>query len=71
MQKKELGRPVAASVRERLAEALHLQAMEANPLRPDEVAMFEMFEREEWSAEDRRAYIAQQITDREGLVAAE
>ena len=71
MQKKKLGRLVAASVRERLAEALHLQAMEANPLRSDEVAMFEMFEREEWSPEDRRAYITRRLTDRKGFVAAE
>ena len=68
---KNLGRLVSASVRERLAEALHLQAMEANPLRSDEVAMFEMFEREEWSPEDRRAYIARRLTDRKDLVAAE
>ena len=45
--------------------------MEANPLRSDEVAMFEMFEREEWSPEDRRAYIKRRLTDRKGLVAAE
>ena len=33
----------------RLAEAAHLQAIEGNPLSPDELAMFEMFEREGWS----------------------
>ncbi len=71
MQKKKLGRLVVASVRERLAEALHLQAMEANPLRSDEVEMFEMFEREEWSPADRRAYIARRLKDRKSLVAAE
>lgn len=71
MQTKKLGRLVAASVRERLAEALHLQAMEANPLRSDEVAMFEMFEREAWSPEARRAYIALRLKDRKGLAAAE
>ena len=36
-----------ASTNERLAEAVtHLQAVEGNPLLPDEIAMFEMFERE-------------------------
>ncbi len=60
-KKRKPGRLVAASVRERLAEVLHLQAMEANPLRSDEVAMFEMFEQEEWSPEDRRTYIARRL----------
>ena len=36
---------------------MRLQEIEANPLPPDEVAMFEMFEREGWSHERRRAYI--------------
>ena len=71
IQKKKRARLVDASVQERLAEALHLQAMEANPLRSDEVAMFDMFEREEWSPEDRPAYIARRLKDRKGLVAAE
>ena len=62
---------MAASVRERLAEALHLQAMEANPLRSDEVAMFEMFEQEKWRPEDRRIYIARRLKNRKGLAAVE
>ena len=33
------------------------QAVEGNPLTPDEVEMFEMFERERWSPERRRAHI--------------
>jgi hypothetical protein len=70
-KKKKLGRLVAASVRERLAEALHLQAMEANPLRSDEVAMFEMFEQEEWSPEDRRTCIARRLKNHKGLAAVE
>lgn len=44
-----------------LVEALHLQAIEANPLLPNEIAMFEMFEREGWTPDDRRAYIARQF----------
>lgn len=63
--------PEAAAMNQRLAEALHLQAIEGNPLLPDEVAMFEMFEREGWPPEDRRAYIARQFTDRESSAAAE
>ena len=42
---------------ERLQEAQHLQMLEGNPLTEAELAMFEMFEREGWSHERRRAYI--------------
>ena len=52
------GEPLTAAMQQRLTEALHLQALEANPLLPDEV---EMFEREGWTADDRRAYITQQF----------
>ena len=34
-----------------------LQAVEANPLTPDGIAMFEMFERERWPHARRRAHI--------------
>jgi hypothetical protein len=47
---------VAGSRRRRL-DAMALQAVEANPLTPDEIAMFEMFERERWPHERRRAWI--------------
>ena len=33
------------------------QAIEGNPLTRDEIEMFEMFEREGWSPERRRAHI--------------
>lgn len=33
------------------------QAIEGNPLTDDEIGMFEMFEREGWSPERRRAHI--------------
>lgn len=36
---------------------MHLQAIESNPMDADDVAMFEMFEREGWPHERRRAYI--------------
>jgi Fic family protein len=46
-----------AQARRRRLEAMKLQEIEGNPLTADEVAMFEMFERERWSHERRRAYI--------------
>jgi len=45
------------AARERRLEMQHLQVIEGNPLAADEIAMFEMFEREGWSHERRRAYI--------------
>lgn len=36
---------------------MRLQEIEGNPLTGDEVAMFEMFEREAWPHPRRRAYI--------------
>jgi hypothetical protein len=36
---------------------MRLQEIEGNPLSADQVAMFEMFEREAWTHEQRRAYI--------------
>ncbi len=46
-----------AAARERRLEAMHLKVIEGNPLSPDQVAMFEMFERERWSHEKRLDYI--------------
>lgn len=43
--------------------AAHLQEIEGNPLTADEIAMFEMFEREGWSPERRRAYILASVSD--------
>ena len=56
---------------DRLAEAAHLQAIEGNPLSAEEIAMFEMFEREGWPPELRRAHIARRIGDRGRVAAAE
>ena len=55
----------------RLAEAAHLQAIEGNPLTAEEIAMFEMFEREGWPPERRRAHILHRIEDRGRTAAAE
>lgn len=59
MQKQSLepARTFAGAARERRLEMQHLQAIEGNPLTADESAMFDMFEREAWSHERRRAHI--------------
>ncbi len=59
------------AVRKRLAVAMHLQAIEANPLLPEEVAMVEMFEREGGPPEDRRTFILRKFQAREDIAAAE
>ena len=59
------------AAKDRLAEALHLQAIEGNPLTAEEIAMFEMFEREGWSPDRRRAHIIRRIKDRGRVAAAE
>jgi hypothetical protein len=52
-----LSEEAVAEAKRRRIEAMHLQEIESNPLEPDEVAMFEMFERERWPHERRLAYI--------------
>jgi hypothetical protein len=49
-----------AAARQRRLEAMHLQAIEGNPLDEEDIAMFEMFEREGWDDERCLAYIAAQ-----------
>jgi hypothetical protein len=49
---------LVAAARKRRLIAMRLQEIEGNPLSPDQVAMFEMFEREAWTHERRRAYIS-------------
>jgi len=43
--------------RQRLAEAIRLHEIEGNPLDAEQIAMFEMFEREGWSDEQRLAHL--------------
>jgi hypothetical protein len=50
-----------ANETQRRLEAQHLQAIEGNPLTAAEIGMFEMFEREGWSHERRRAHIVAQF----------
>ncbi len=51
--------PAASRVRktDALREAMVVQAIEENPLDAEQVEMFEMFEREGWSHEQRRAHL--------------
>jgi len=49
---------------QRFREALALQEIEGNPLTADEIAMFEMFEREGWDEERCIAFIIEK-TERE------
>ena len=46
-----------AQLRQRRLAAMRLREIEGNPLSSDQIAMFEMFEREGWPHEQRRAYI--------------
>jgi hypothetical protein len=52
-----------ATARERRLEAMHLQVIEGNPFDEEDIAMFEMFEREGWDHERRRAYILAQARE--------
>jgi hypothetical protein len=52
--------PEVRAARKRRLEAMRLQEIEGNPLGPDDVVMFEMFEREAWTHERRLAYILAQ-----------
>ena len=51
------------AARQRRLEAMKLQEIEGNPLSDDQVAMFEMFEREGWSHERRRAHLLARAAD--------
>ena len=57
-----------AAAREQRLEGMRLQEIECNPLDADDITMFEMFEREQWSHEQCRAYI---IARTKAAVAAE
>lgn len=54
-----------------LEEAMHLQALESNPLDMDQVAMERMFDREGWSEESRIAHLRKLALERYGVPAAE
>jgi hypothetical protein len=46
-----------AELRKLRLEAMKLQEIEGNPLDAEDIAMFEMFEREGWTHEQRHAHI--------------
>jgi hypothetical protein len=50
-----------SAARIRRIEAMTLQDIEGNPLSPDQVSMFAMFEQKRWSHERRREYIMARI----------
>jgi hypothetical protein len=50
-----------AATRERRLQAMHLQVIEGNPLDEEDIAMFEMFEREGWDHERRVAFILEKF----------
>jgi Fic family protein len=54
---KKLSKAEVAELRKLRREAMNLQAIEGNPLDAEDIAMFEMFEREGWTHEQRLAYI--------------
>ena len=46
-----------ADARSRRLEAMRLQEIEGNPLDAEQIAMFEMFERERWPHDKCTAYL--------------
>jgi hypothetical protein len=58
----QLPRFVADAKRRRI-QGMAMQAIEGNPLDDADIAMFEMFEREGWTHERRRAYLDQMFVE--------
>ena len=56
-------------IEQRAREAAHLQLIEGNPFDADDLAMFEMFDREGLSPEQRRASIIEQSKKRTAAAA--
>jgi hypothetical protein len=54
---KKLTKAEVAELKKLRLEAMNLQEIEGNPFDAEDIAMFEMFEREGWSHERRLAYI--------------
>jgi len=59
------------AARVRRLEAMRLHEIEGNPLDAEDIAMFEMFERERWSHERCIAYIKEQARQYAAPQAAE
>jgi hypothetical protein len=60
-----------AAARQRRLEAMRLQEIEGNPLDTEDIAMFEMFEREAWPHERCLEYIRARTRERLKSIAAE
>jgi hypothetical protein len=54
---KKLSKAEVAELRQLRLEAMNLQDIEGNPFDAEDIAMFEMFEREGWDDDRCRAYI--------------
>lgn len=54
-----------AAAHKRLLDAQKLQEIEGNPLSADDLAMFEMFERERWPHDRCTAYIIEKYRPNE------
>lgn len=54
-----------ALVIKRGKDGMEMQRISGNPLSPEDIAMFEMFNRERWSHEKRHAYIMAHIKHRQ------
>jgi hypothetical protein len=54
---KKLSKAEVAELRKLRLEAMNLQDIEGNPFDAEDIAMFEMFEREGWTHERRHAHI--------------
>lgn len=52
------------TIRQRTLEAAHLQLIEGNPLDAEDIAMFEMFDREGFSIEEQLAYVREDLERR-------
>ena len=66
-----LSQDEVAAAQERRLIGQKLQELEGNPLSAEEIAMFEMFERERWPHERRRAFILEQARAKAAVDAAE
>jgi len=49
------------TIRQRTLEAAHLQLIAGNPLDADDIAMFEMFDREGFSIEEQLTYVRESL----------
>ncbi len=57
VEEKKLTPAEVEEARKRRLEAMALQEIEGNPLDAEDIAIFEMFEREGWSHDRRREYL--------------